>query len=98
MEQKKKLVIKILTKLLPYWDLAAGFLVLVKEAPDDIFIETLLSLIKKQIATIKDKHKKQTILSEIDKIKKIKSYEEQMNKQDKEEAERMLDFLVNEKV
>lgn len=98
MEQKKKLVINVLNKLIPYWDLAAGFLVLVKEASDDVFVEALLSLIKKQIATIKDKHQKQTILSEIHKMKKIKYYEEQMNKKDQEEADEMLDFLVNEKV
>lgn len=97
MEQKKKLLIKVLTKLTPYRELAAGFLALVKETSSDDFIESLLSLIKRQILVIKDKKKKQAILHQIENIKKIEAKTEVNTKKDQEDADKMLDDLIYDK-
>lgn len=97
MEKKKKLLIKVLTQLIPYWDLATGFLVLVKETTDDVFMEALLSLIKKQMVAIKDKKKKQAILHQIENIKKIESKRKRNIKQDQEDADKLLNDLLYDK-
>lgn len=97
MKQKKALLINVLTKIKPYRNLAEGFLVLVEQTEDISFIEVLLSLIKRQMSTIKNEQTKQRVINEIHKIKKIKYDETQINKKDKEDADKILDFLLNEK-
>ncbi len=94
---KKQILIDVLTRLIPYRELAEWFLVLVKETQDEDFIQSLFFLIKKQISTIKDKQEKQSIVSQIKKIKKVKSQEKDVTQKDKEEADKILDDLVDDK-
>ena len=93
---KKELLILILTKLLPYWDLAQGFLILVQESEDVKFIEELYLLISQQISTIQDYHKKQEVILQLQKIKKTKKQQEEITEQEKDEADTMLDDFIND--
>ena len=93
---KKELLILILTKLLPYWDLAQGFLILVQESEDVKFIEELYLLISQQISTIQDDHKKQEVILQLQKIKKTKKQQEEITEQEKDEADTMLDDFIND--
>ena len=94
---KKQTLIDILTKLIPYRELAEWFLALVKETHDEDFIQSLFFLIKKQISSIKDEQEKQSIVAQIKKIKIDKSKEIEVTQNDKEEADKILDDLVDEK-
>ncbi len=39
--QKKEIIIAVLEKLIPYWDLAEGFLLLIQNTDDSIFVDEL---------------------------------------------------------
>lgn len=97
MEKEKKLLIKVLTKIKPYRNLAEGFLVLVEQTQDISFVEELVALIRKEIIAIKDKKKKDLLLRQIENIKKIKNKEIDVSKKNEEDADKILDFLVNNK-
>lgn len=54
MEQKKQLLIKVLTKLQPYWNLAEGILALLKsEYIDEKTIESIIHMINQTIKITK---------------------------------------------
>jgi hypothetical protein len=72
-------------------------LALVKKTQDEDFIQSLFFLIKKQIYSIKDKQKKQSIITQIQRIKKVKSKEMKVTQKDKEGADKILDDLVDDK-
>jgi hypothetical protein len=93
---KKELLVLILTKLLPYWDLAQGFLILAQESEDSKFIEELYLLISQQISSIQDDLKKQEVILQIQKIKKTKNQQEEITEQEKNEADTMLDDFIND--
>lgn len=98
MEQKKQLIIQVLTKLKPYRNLAEGFLALIKGSDDKDFIDKLLIFIHQQIHQIQDKQKKELVLQEIQNIKRIQDKEQKYGKEDTEEAEQLLDFLTNKEI
>lgn len=88
---KKKALIKILSQLKPYWELAEGFMLLVKEATDDKLADELLNLIYDQMKKMENKEKQQRIYQQ---LKIIKSHNLKMEK-DREEAEHLLDSLLH---
>jgi hypothetical protein len=92
---RKQVLIEVLNKLIPYWNLAEGFLALVKQTQDDDFIESLFVFIKTQISQIKDKKIKQDIIEQIENIKKMKNKEIDSSKKDTEEADKMIDDLIS---
>ena len=93
---KKDLLVLILTKLLPYWDLAQGFLILVQGSEESKFIEELYLLISQQISAIQDVYKKQEVIQQIQKLKRTKDQQEEITEQEKDEADTMLDDFIND--
>jgi hypothetical protein len=93
---KKDLLVLVLTKLLPYWDFAQGFLILVQESEDAKFVEELYLLISQQISAIQDDHKKQEVILQLQKIKKTRKQQEEITEQEQDEADTMLDDFIND--
>ena len=87
----KRLLIEILEKLVGHWELAEGFLILVKEAKDDSLADDLLNLIYDQMKKIENKEKQKRIY---DQLKVIKQHNLEMEK-DRKEAETLLDSLLS---
>jgi hypothetical protein len=88
---KKKALIEILEQLKPYWELAEGFMILVKESKDDRLADDLLNLIYDQMKKIENREKQKRIYEQ---LKIIKSHNLKMEK-DREEAEHLLDTLLS---
>ncbi|MEI6671938.1 MAG: hypothetical protein WCL02_00815 [bacterium] len=77
MEQKKQLLIKILTKLIPYRDLAEGILALVQsDYIDNKTIDTIIQLINQSIKNVKKEQKKVILQKGLEKIQTIKHMED----------------------
>lgn len=90
MNQKKKLLIKVLNKLLPYWDLAEGIIALVNSKYiDENTIDALLLIITQAIKTTKKKQQKEKLERSISAIQKIKDQEEF----DQEDADKLLETI-----
>ncbi len=81
MEQKKKLLIKVLTKLKPYRNLAEGFLALLEsEYVTDKIMDNLISALQESIEVVKTDSEKDTFKKGLRLIKKIRNKEEQQEK------------------
>jgi hypothetical protein len=90
MNSKEDLLIKLLTKLLPYRDLAEGILALVESSyADEKMVDGLLLLISQSIKNVKNTEAKAKLEKGLEAIQKIK-HEEAM---DQEEAEKLLDTI-----
>lgn len=87
----KQALIDILGKLVWHWELAEGFLLLVKEATDDKLADDLLDMIYDQIKKMENKEKQQRIYQQ---LKIIKQHNLEMEK-DRKEAEYLLDSLLH---
>lgn len=88
---KKKALIKILEKLIPYWDLAEGFLLLIKVTEDEHLEDRLLELIYDQVKKIENKEKQKKIREQISVLKQHNA----MMELDRKEAENLLDSLLS---
>ena len=93
---QKELLILVLTKLIPYWDLAEDFLVLVKGTEDSGFIQELYLLITTQISSIQNEQQKQILLDQIQKIKTTKLHQEECLEKERDEADSMLDNFISD--
>ncbi|MDR0860974.1 MAG: hypothetical protein LBO09_08675 [Candidatus Peribacteria bacterium] len=87
----KQVLIEILEKLVGHWELAEGFLLLVKESKDDRLADDLLSLIYDQMKKIQNREKQKRIY---DQLKLLKTHNLEMEK-DRKEAESLLDSLLD---
>jgi hypothetical protein len=87
---KKKALIEILEQLKPYWELAEGFMILVKEAKDDNLADDLLKLIYDQMKKIEHREKQKLIYEQLKMIKKH-NFEMEV---ERKEAESLLDDLL----
>ena len=87
---KKQALIKILEQLKPYWELAEGFMILVKESKDDALADELLKMIYDQVKKIEHKEKQQQIYKQ---LKLIKKHNFEME-EERKEAESLLDDLL----
>ncbi|MEI6425801.1 MAG: hypothetical protein WCO66_00440 [Candidatus Absconditabacteria bacterium] len=87
---QKDLLILVLTKLIPYWDLAEDFLVLAESRYiDDELIDKFLTMLGKSIVSVKNTKDKAALQRGFDAIKKIQELE------DKEKmSEEELDMLL----
>ena len=88
--QKKKLLQKILKALVPYWDLAKWFQLLINETEDDELIDSLYEMISNQIKSIKDEDKRKNINKA---LKQIKEKEEEESKGNNEYLENLINNI-----
>ena len=89
MEKKKKLIIKVLTKLTPYRNLAPGILALVKSSyVDEKTIDGVIKIMAKALKNVKNKQQKSKLQQGIEIIKKIHTQEA------KEKEEEHIDKLL----
>ncbi len=85
MEYKKKLVIKVLTKLKPYRNLAEGFLALVESIYiDEKSMDAIIQSIAQSIKSVKKESEKLALQKWLEKIKKIRSMGMNENASDQE--------------
>lgn len=77
MEKKKELIIKVLTKMKPYRNLAEGILALVESNyMDEKTIDGIIHIMNQSIKSIKKENEKELMQKWIEKIQKIKLMEE----------------------
>lgn len=84
---RKETLLKVLESLVPYWDQAEWFLMIVKNNEDDSLNDAIYDMITNEIKGIKDKSKMGNIK---DTLKKIRDREEAYN-----EGYKDLDNLIN---
>ncbi len=91
--EKKKILQKILIALVPYWNLAEWFLLLLKEGWNEWLEEKLYQKMLKEIRNIKSKTQQENIRTA---LQQLKERSEATTKAEKKEAEDMLnDFMDN---
>ncbi len=91
--KRKQALQKILEALVPYWDMAEWFLLLLQEWWNDNLIEQLYKQIINEIKNIKTKSKQEKIKKA---LKSLKQKSDRTIKEDEEWAEQLLnDFIDN---
>ena len=90
--QKKGILQKILSALIPYWEPAEGFLLLLQEESNDEIIEKLYKEILENIKNIKSSTQQEQIKTA---LQRLKERSEQVTKAEEEEADQMLDDFIN---
>ncbi len=93
---EKTLVINVLEKIKPYWDMAEWFLVVVQQSDNQEVVDELWGLIYTWIITITDEKKKELIKNQLIQIKSLRVAEEQSNFKDQKDADDMLNNLLND--
>lgn len=93
--QEKQILENLLKRLLPYWELAEWFLVLVQATDNQNFIDGIWKLLVKAIKSIHDENKKVQIKKQLIKIKKLRSQDQEDHTKDVKIADAMLDDLIN---
>ena len=91
-EEKVRMLKKILNELIPYWEPAQGFLLLLNEEWNDELKENLYEEIITQIKSISSKNQQEQIKSA---LQKLKERSESTVTADQEDAEKMLDDFIN---
>jgi predicted component of type VI protein secretion system len=91
-EEKKQALQKILEALIPYWDMAEWFLLILQEEWNDELKEKLYQNIIKEIRNINSKTQQENIKNA---LQKLKEKTEQTTRADEEDAEKMLDDFIN---
>lgn len=91
-KQKKQALEKILEALIPYWDLAEWFLLILNKGNNDELIEKLYQEILKEIRNIDSESQQKQIKTA---LQKLKEKSEQVCKEDENEAEIMLEDFIN---
>lgn len=93
MEESKIIMLKkILNELVPYWEPAQGFLLLLDEEWNDELKENVYKEILIQIKNIKSTNQQEQIKTA---LQKLKEKSESSIKADEEDAEKMLDEFIN---
>jgi len=87
--QKKQALQKILEALIPYWDLAEWFLLILEKWENDELIEQLYDKIKSEIKKINNEKNRKNIKNTLKQIKKKEEKEKQ------EENEYLEDLISN---
>ena len=91
--KQKDAIIIILQALIPYWELAEWFLEIIQTTDNEELENKLINMIQQQVKTIKSENKIEIVKKNITEIKNKYEYKE---KQDKEDAENLLnDFIDN---
>lgn len=90
MENKKKLIIEVMKKLLPYWPMAEGIIALIESKYiDKKAIDWLLVIISEAIKTTKWDKERSKLQRAVEAVQKIKHKEDI----DKEEADKLLESI-----
>ena len=93
MEQKKKLVIKVLERLLWHRDIAQDLLVIIKSSYcTEEILDSLINLVSKAVKTEKWDEDKKLLEKSIQQIKKIQQMKENEKMLD-EDLDKSLDFI-----
>lgn len=90
---KRKLLILILEGLLPYWELAEGFLLLLKENDDPDFVDQLYVLLLESIKKVKSQQLKAKLSEN---LKQLREKERLAELRDQEEADKIFNDLFDE--
>ena len=91
MEQKKQLLIKVLTKLKPHWNLADGFLALLEsEYCTDKTLDGLIVLLQDSIKIVKKEKEREKLEKGLALIQKIRHQEEEHDQMTDEDLEKLL--------
>lgn len=86
-----EMLMKVLKSLIPYWDMAEGFLLMLEEDKDDEeLVSNLKKLIIPNIKKIEDKNKVQKITNTLNALKEKERKENLHNKKDIEELEDLI--------
>lgn len=91
-EEKKQALQNILEAIIPYWDMAEWFLLILQEEWNNELKEKLYQNIIKEIRNINSKTQQENIKNA---LQKLKEKTEQTTKADEEYAEHMLDDFIN---
>ena len=92
MEQEKRFLIKVLTKLKPQRNLAEGFLALLEsEYVTDKIIDKLMSALQEAIGVVKSDKEKETFKKGLSLVKKIRDQEDKEEKMTDEELDKLLE-------
>lgn len=91
-EEKKQALQNILEALIPYWDMAEWFLLILQEEWNDELKEKLYQNIIKEIKNIDSKAQQKNVRNA---LQRLKHKSEQTSKADEDEAEKMLDDFIN---
>jgi len=89
---KKDLLIRVLTKLQPYWDSADALLIVVEnyDLPDSM-LDIVLKPINAAVGRLANKKMQHALQQQLDTIKQIHVQEEQERIHDEDDANRLLD-------
>lgn len=91
MGKKKQLLLKVLTKLQPYRDLAEGLIALVdSKYIDEKTIDGLLIIINQSIKNVKQSKNKEKMVKAVEIVEKIKHSEAAEKEQESEDIEELL--------
>lgn len=90
--QKKQALQNILEALIPYWDMAEWFLLILQEEWNNELKENLYENIIEEIKNINSETQQENIKNA---LQKLKEKSEQTTKADEEDAEKMLDDFIN---
>ena len=95
MQQKKELLIKVITKLKWHWDLAEGFLALIKsDYMNNEIMDTLISALQESIGEVNTNNKKEKITKWLRLIYKIRNQEDQEdNRMTDEDLDKILETM-----
>lgn len=92
-QQKIQALQKILKALVPYWEIAEWFLLILQEDWNDELKKNLYQNIIKEIKNINSKTQQENIKNT---LQRLKEKSEQRTKADEDETEKMLDAFINE--
>lgn len=94
MEKKKQLLLKVLQKLQPYWDLAEGLIALVdSQYIDEKTIDGLLAIISQSIKNVKEGQEKSKLQQAVEVVQRIKHSEAIEKEEESEEIENLLNDI-----
>ena len=93
---KKILIINLLEKIKPYWDMAEWFLVVVQQSDNQDILDELWGFVYTWIKTITDEKKKELIKNQLIQIKSLRLTEEESSSKDQKDADTILDGLLND--
>ena len=90
---KKQALQRILEALIPYWDLAEWFLLLLKESKEESLYDEILNMVYKWVKSIKSIKERDKIRKKIIELHNKYDYEE---KKDEEIAEKILNEFIDQ--
>lgn len=95
MEKRKKLLIKVLTKLKPYRNLAEGIMALIKSNyVDENTINGVVNAIAKALKKTKNKQEKSKLQQGMEIVKRLKKKEEK--ERENEDADQELEIMIKD--